>query len=206
MSVYNFSTCLKFPLGEQIKCFYWGRRTIWKVTNSDLDLFTQNHVNMEEVQHYSHNRLDINHINKENNIIRECKQWYRTDSWFLPDPSCVTPSRTTHAKNVSQCVNERVYWSPQGNSFIAFPPAQEVQRSGSVTHQCPCSWHGFRVSLESIWAGQMLVNMDTVSGSSRENIVCLTPRSGVSKLRDLWLIQKSRQWNEAAGFFTDQRL
>lgn len=141
---------------------------------------------MEEVRHYSHNRLDINHINKENNIIRECKQWYRTDSWFLPDPSCVTPSRTTHAKNVSQCVNERVYWSPQGNSFIAFPPAQEVQRSGSVTHQCPCSWHGFRVSLESIWAGQMLVNMDTVSGSSRENIVCLTPRSGVSKLRDLW--------------------
>lgn len=139
MSVYNFSTCLKFPLGEQMKCFYFGRRTIWKVTNSDLDLFTQNHVNMEEVRHYSHNRLDINHINKENNIIRECKQWYRTDSWFLPDPSCVTPSRTTHAKNVSQCVNERVYWSPQGNSFIAFHRPRKFRGQGQWHTSAPAA-------------------------------------------------------------------
>lgn len=74
------------------------------------------------------------------------------------------------------------YWSLQGNSFITFPAAQEVQRSGSATEQHPCSWHGCRVSLESISAGQKPVNMDAVSGSPSENIVNLNSGSGVSKL------------------------
>lgn len=78
----------------------------------------------------------------------------------------------------------RVYWSLHGNSLSAFPPTQEVQRSGSANEQRHCSWHGYGVSAQIISPRRKLVNMDTASVSFREKIAHLTSRSVLSKPGD----------------------
>lgn len=84
---------------------------------------------------------------------------------------CLIPFQTTHAKNVSHCFNETVLLIPAGKFFHRFstaPGSSEVRVSDRAAPLQLTRIQGSRS--RAFQQGQMLVNMDTVSGSSSENI------------------------------------